>query len=276
MFSTKDNLDWDVVTRDLTYMVDGSTYTVPFKKAHVRTDTNQCVGVTGLQYNVFQNSSLKELIMPSVEEGLLEIVNIGYLGVGQRVFLQAQMAEEFTIAGEQHKGMISLLNAHDGTAALAAGVTSTRVICQNTFSQAMTDMESRLRHGKNLESDASQITAIINYVNEGMAEYSKAVEQLASTKCSVGTVDELIETVFNKPVESVKAANTIKAFYRSGKGNEGKTLYDAVNGFTEYFTHAQGKDDDKRFVSTNFGRNATLSRKAFRSALAMVCVTYDT
>ena len=270
MFATKDQLDWNVVTRDLTYMVDGSTYTVPFKKAHGRTDTNQCVGVTGQEYRVFQNSSLKELIMPAVEEGLLVIDNIGYLGVGQRVFLQARMAEEFRVAGEQHQAMISLLNAHDGTAALAAGVTDTRVICQNTFSMAMKDMSSRLRHGKRLHDEAAQITEIINYVNESMLTYTEAVEQLAVAPCNDTMLEELVSTTYGKPVESVRAFNDIKRLFVSGRGNEGKTLWDGVNGITEYTTHEAGKDDNKRFVSVNFGRNATLNRKAFRTALAMV------
>ena len=172
--------------------------------------------------------------------------------------------------GEEHKGMITLMNSHDGTTALAAGVTDTRVICGNTFAMAMGDMSTRIRHGKNLITDADQITAIMDFINLNMGEYSQAVESLATTKCGVGQMDTLIETVFDKPVESIRAANTIKAFYRNGMGNEGKTLYDAVNGFTEYFTHAQGKDDNARFVSTNFGTNAKMARKAFRSALALV------
>ena len=270
MFATINQLDWNVITRDLTVQVDGQTIKVPFKKAQLRDDTCEVIGVTGKDYRVFQNSDLKDLVMPAVEEGLLTISNIGYLGVGGKVFIQAEMAESFKVVGEEHRGMITLMNSHDGTSALAAGVTDTRVICGNTFAMAMGDMSTRLRHGKNLHNDATQITAIMDFVNEGMRVYGESVEVLASTRCDEAKLDTLIEEVYSKPVASVRATNAIKKYYRRGAGNEGRTLYDAINGFTEYFTHEAGNDDNKRFVSTNFGRNAVLARKAFRTALAMV------
>ena len=269
-FATVDQLDWNVISRDLTVQVDGESIKVPFKKAQLRDDTHQVIGVTGKDYQVFQNSDLKELVMPAVEEGLLTVNNIGYLGVGGKVFIQAEMVGDYTIAGEDHRGMITLMNSHDGTSALAAGVTDTRVICGNTFAMAMGDMSTRLRHGKNLHNDANQITAIMDFVNEGMRVYSESVEALASRRCDETKVVRMIEEVYNKPAESVRATNNIIKFFKSGAGNSGSTLYDAVNGFTEYFTHQAGTDDNKRFVSTNFGRNAVLSRKAFRSALAMI------
>ena len=120
MANFNDTLDWNVITRDLFVMVDGNEVKVPQKVAHLRDDTNEVIGVTGTSYNVFQNSSLRAMIDPAVEEGILEIENIGVIKNGSKVFIQAKMAENFTIAGEETKGMISLLNAHDGTAALAA------------------------------------------------------------------------------------------------------------------------------------------------------------
>ena len=269
MMTTRDNLDWNVVTRDLSYEIDGNTYYVPFKKAHVRDDNNVCVGVTGTSYEVFQNSSLKEFVTPLGEEGLLEIVNMGYLGVGQRVFIQAQMAESFKVAGEEHKGMISLLNSHDGTAALAAGVTDTRVICQNTFAMAMGDMSSKLRHSRGLSDKATQITEVVNFVNERMARFSQDAEILASTKANILMVDHVIEEAYGKPAESVRATNNIRKLFVSGRGNEGKTLWDVVNGVTEFTTHEAGKDN---FASVNFGRLANINRKAMRSALTLAGV----
>lgn len=269
MMATKDNLDWNVGTRDLSYEVDGNTYYVPFKKAHFRDDTNQCVGVTGQSYEVFQNSSLKEFVTPLVEEGILEIVNMGVLGVGQKVFIQAQMTQDFTIVGENHKGMISLLNSHDGTSALAAGVTDKRVICNNTFAMAMGDMSTRLKHSRGLDDKSKQIDAIINFVNERMTMFSEHAEQLASTKSNILMVDHIIEEAYGKPADSVRAANNIRQFYRNGIGTNGETLWDAVNAFTQYTTHEMGKDDS-RFTSVNFGRGAKLNRAAVNAALALV------
>lgn len=265
-----DDLNWDVITRDLTYRVDGLQYTVPGKVAQVRQDTNQVVGITSPSYEVFQNGALKNLVLPAVEEGLLEITNMGVIKNGSRVFIQAQMAQSFTVAGEETKGLITLLNAHDASAALAAGVTSHRVICNNTFAQAMTDMSTRFAHNSRIHDNAANITDIINFVNEGMARYSQAVEVLSSTWLNDTLLDHVIAGAYGKPVETVRAANAIRQFARTGAGNEGKTLWDAVNGVTQYTTHQAVKDDSKRFISANFGRNAEVARRAMNVALALV------
>ena len=47
LMAIQDNLDWNVITRDLSYQVDGNTYYVPNKKVHVRDDDFRAVGVTG-------------------------------------------------------------------------------------------------------------------------------------------------------------------------------------------------------------------------------------
>lgn len=265
-----DDLNWDVISRSLSYTVDKKEYYVPGKVVQVRQDTNEVVGITSPSYEVFQNSALKGLVTPAVEEGLLEITNMGIIKNGSRVFIQAQMAQSFTVAGEETKGMITLLNAHDASAALAAGVTSHRVICNNTFAQAMTDMSTRFAHNSRIHDNAANITDIINFVNDGMARYSQAVEALARTTATEDDLEVIISQAYGKPVETVRAANSIRTFFRTGLGNEGKTLWDAVNGVTQYTTHNAVKDDSKRFISANFGRNAEVARKAMNTALALV------
>ena len=268
--ANSDNLQWDVVTRDLHVNVDGQQISVPGKVAQLRDDTMEVIGVTGTSYNVFQNSALRGMIEPAIEEGLLEIENIGVIKNGAKVFIQAKMSSNFTVAGEETKAMISLLNAHDGTASLAAGVTTERVICSNTFASAMTDMDSRLRHGKDIYTKAQDISAILTFIDEGMKKYQQAVEAIANVKATEADVDTIIGGAYNKDVSSVRAANNIRQFFRSGIGNEGKTLWDAVNGVTQYLTHESQKDESKRFLSTNFGRNSVVARKAMNTALALV------
>ena len=270
MFATKDQLDWNVISRDLHVRVDGLQYNVPGKKAQLRDDTNQVLGITSNSYQIFQNSDLKDFVQPLVGEGLLEIVNIGYLGVGSKVFIQAQMTEGYNIAGEDHKGMITLMNSHDGSAALVAGVTDTRVICGNTFAMAMGDMTTRLRHTMRIHDDAKRITEVIDFVNTNMARYAEHAEQLSLASATEVELEMVVKAAYQKPVENVRAYNNIRRLFYSGKGNEGKSLYDTVNAVTEYTSHAAVKDDGKRFASVNFGRNAVVNRRAMNAALALV------
>ena len=269
-FSSHDTLNWDVVSRDLFVKVNGEEVRVPGKKAQLRDDSHEVIGVTGTSYEVFHNSSLKELITPAVEEGILSIENIGVIKNGARVFIQATMNETYKVAGDETKGMITLLNSHDGTCALGCGTTAIRVICQNTFASALSELDTKIRHGKNIHSEAMSITGITQFIDEGMMKYTQAMEVLASTRVTDEKLDDIIEAVYNKEKESIRAYNTIVQFTRSGIGNEGKTLADVVNGFTQFTTHEMGKEESARFISSNFGRGATLARKAMNTALAMV------
>ena len=137
-FMTKDNLDWNVVSAPLSYTLpNGETREMGNRVVNLRDDNYAQLGIVSPTYEVFQNSSLKNLVAPMLSEGLITIENQGYLGKGSQVFIQARMAEEFRIVGENHVGMLTLMNSHDGGSNLSAGVTDTRIVCSNTFAQAM-------------------------------------------------------------------------------------------------------------------------------------------
>ncbi len=269
-FAEASNLDWNVVSAELSYPTPDGYQTVDNRVALLRTDTFAQIGMVSPTYEIFQNSSLKELVNPMVEEGMLEITNIGEIGGGRKVFIQAKMAQEFVVVGEETQAMLTFLNSHDGCTPLSAGVTSTRVICQNTFAQAMTDMDSRLRHLVGINEKAVTIQETANYVNAGMKKYQEAAEVLSKTMVSGDDMDRILAHAFKKEAAKVRARETIQNLFRNGRGNEGKSLWDAVNGITEYVTHQSKKTTESRFTYANFGAGAEISRRAMDRALAIV------
>jgi hypothetical protein len=110
-FATTDTLSWGVRQLPLTA---GEGIIVPGKVAQVRDDNDAVVGITSPTYEVFQNSQLKELVYPLVDAGQLTIENMGYLGKGEKVFIQCAVADEYKLGNESFKGMITLLNSHNG------------------------------------------------------------------------------------------------------------------------------------------------------------------
>lgn len=270
MFATRNDLNWNVISRDLFVTVDGEEIRVDGKKAQLRDDTNDVLGITSNSYQIFQNSDLKDFVQPLVGEGLLEIVNIGYLGKGNKVFIQAEMVGDYTIAGEDHRGMITLMNSHDGSSALVAGVTDTRVICGNTFSLAMQDMTTRLRHTVRMHDEAARITEVVDFVNSGMRRYAEQAEALSLNRATEVELETVVSAAYQKPVENIRGYNNIRKFFYSGLGNSGSNLYDAVNAVTQYTSHNAMKEEGKRFASVNFGTNAKVNRRAMSAALALV------
>ena len=269
--ATQASLDWNVLACPVSVTLpDGSVREVPNRKVLVRDDNLAQVGVVGGRYEIVQNSVITNLVAPLVSEGLLEVTNQGYIGAGSKVFVQAQMIEEYEIAGETHRAMLTFLNSHDGTSPLAAGVTDTRVVCQNTFAMAMEDMSTRLQHKLGVNDQALKITETLDFVNERMRRYAEAAEVLSSTKATVGQVDRIILEAYGKSEgETVRNRDEIVSRFFAGRGNEGATLWDAFNAITEFNTHASGKTAAARFGYANFGTGASVARRAIDAALAL-------
>jgi len=270
-FMTQDQLDWNVVSAPLTYTLPDGSVKESGRVVNLRDDNYAQLGVVSPSYEIFQNNSLKNLISPMVSEGLLVIENQGYLGKGSQVFIQARMAEEFRIVGEEHRGMLTLLNSHSGGSPLSAGVTDTRVICGNTFAHALKDMSNKIKHDSRMAERALSITETINFVNEGMKKFSEAAEVLATTKANDSLVDQMIRAAYGKKAnETVRSRDRIQDLFRNGRGNEGKTMWDAFNAVTEFVTHEGRKEKRAQFAYANFGTGASLSRRAMDAALALV------
>lgn len=269
--ATQASLDWNVLACPVAVQLpDGTSREVPNRKVLVRDDNFAQVGVVGGRYEIVQNSVITGLVSPLVSEGLLEITNQGYLGGGSKVFIQAQMTQGYEIAGEDHRAMLTLLNSHDGTSPLAAGVTDTRVICSNTFAMAMEGMSTRLQHKLGVNEQALKITETLDFVNERMRRFSEAAEVLSSTKATVGMVDKIILTAYGKKEgDTVRNRDQIVDRFFNGRGNEGSTLWDAFNAITEFNTHASGKTNEARFGYANFGTGASVARRAIDAALAL-------
>lgn len=263
-FAINDSLNWTVSKRTLCYMTADGLQPWNEKQAVVRDDNDVALGVVSPEYELVQNEDLKSLIDPMVSEGVLTVVKQGYLNKGAKVFIQAEVNQEFQVVGENYKGLITLLNGHTGNASVAIGTTATRVICSNTFAMAYKDIGEKFRHSVGVTERVLESTAIINYVNDAMRKYSEYVETLADTKCTATQFKQAVEEIYGKPADKLRDSfvDQLNNLFYNGKGNSGKTMYDAFNAVTEYATHYSRKSSDGRFNYSNFGKGADINRKA--------------
>lgn len=274
-FAVTDNLDWTVSQRPLFYQrANGTVGELPDKVAVVRDDNERCLGVVSSNYETVQNVDLLNLINPMVEEGLLKIENVGHLAHGAQVFAQAKVNQEFQVIGENYNSYITILNGHTGNSSVAIGSTATRVICGNTFSMAYSDISEKYRHNVGVNERVLETTAILDYVNGAMKKYSEFVETLASTKCTQTQFKTALESIYNKPVDKMRESfvQKLNDLFYSGKGNEGKTFYDALNSVTEYASNFSRKTPQGRFQYANFGQGANINRRAMRVLTEMAAV----
>jgi phage/plasmid-like protein (TIGR03299 family) len=274
-FSVTDDLSWSVSKRPLFFQRgNGSISEWPDRVAVVRDDNERCLGVVSPDYEQVQNADLLKLIDPMVQEGLLTLENIGYLKHGAKVFAQAKLNQEYKVIGEDYQGFITLLNGHAGNCSVAIGSTMTRVICGNTFTAAYSDISERYRHSVGVTERVLESAFIIDYINGAMKTYTDYVEKLAGAKCSGAQFKTFIEEVYQKPVDSMrdKFVQQMNNLFYNGKGNEGKTFYDALNSITEYASNYSRKTPEGRFQYAQFGQGARINNRALRAGLEMASV----
>jgi len=272
-FAVTDNLDWTVSKRSLCFMGnDGELVKWPSKVAVVRDDNGKCLGAVSSDYETVQNQDLLKLIQPMVDEGVLTVENMGYLSHGAKVFAQAKINQEFQVIGESYKAYITLLNGHIGNASVAIGPSATRVICGNTFAMAYSGLGEKYRHHVGVNDKVLSSTAILNYVDGAMKKYSQYVDKLATTRCTETQFRNALESIYNKDTKDIRNAKQLTNLFYAGKGNEGKTFYDAFNSITEFASNYSRKSVSGRLNYSQFGQGAAINQRAMSVLTEMAAV----
>ena len=272
-FAITNDLNWKVEQRPLFYSsAEGTPILCPDKVAIVRDDTENFLGVVSRNYETVQNDVLLSKVTPLVEEGVLTIENMGYLNNGAKVFIQAKVAQEFQVLGEDYSSFITILNGHIGNTAVALGTSSYRVICGNTFVMAYRDLGARFRHSEGVNTKVLESKEIINYVNSAMEIYSKQAETLASSTCTIGNFHKALEKIHGKEISQLRNVEMLNNLFYGGKGNEGRTYYDAFNAITEFGSNNSRRTSDGRFNYVNFGTGAKVNQKAMEVLTELAAV----
>ena len=271
-FAVTNDLNWTVSKRPLFFTgTDGKPVQWDQKVAVVRDDNDRGLGTVSPDYEIVQNSTLLSLINPLVEEGLLKIENIGHLQHGATVFVQAKVQSEFQVVGESYRSYITFLNGHVGNKSVAIGTTTYRVICGNTFALAYSDISEKFRHQQGVNEKVLETQAVSNYVNACMDKYAKQVERLACRNCEGSDLREAIDRIFGERFDDAKK-DRIRTLFHNGRGNEGRSFYDAFNAVTDFTSHEVRKTSKAQFQYVNFGSGARINEKAFRVLTEMATV----
>jgi phage/plasmid-like protein (TIGR03299 family) len=274
-FAMHDKLDWEVSKRQVCVLgADGNFQPIEGKMATVREDNDRVLGIVSNDYEVFANSDLKGIIQPLVDEQVLTVVNQGYLNHGRKVFVQAQIAKDYQVVGEDYRGMITLLNSHDGTTTVSLGTTMVRVICSNTFTSVMKKLTEKFRHSQGVTERVLNTTTIVDYVDGAMQKYAEHAETLAGARCTPLDFARAVGQIYQQPVDKMRDSfvSQLNNLFYNGKGNEGRTMYDCFNAITEHATHYSRKSEAARINYSQFGRGANISRRALAVLSEMATV----
>ena len=281
------NLDFDVSLSDLTTK-DGIP--VSMKKAVIRTDTHDVLGVVGDRYQPIQNRECFAFLDAVVADGDLRYHTAGALRKGEKIWLLAKLPGRIRVRSSQDvsEKYLLLSNSHDGTSCLRVFFTSIRVVCANTL--AVADREGlgeglSIRHQGNLVSKIRQAREVLGIAARYFDDLEGHFDRMARHLPTYAQVSTYFKTLVPDPEEGnpARAQNVrdeLFRLYESGQGQDipeirGSTwaAFNAVTEYVDHFRPTRAKTDfdraANRLESAWFGSGSRMKIQAFQLALEM-------
>ena len=269
-------LNWTVREESLT---TESGIIIPQQKAIIRDDTNTVLSVHGEGYYPYQNHQLIELLDKVSQQVGLPIHKGGMFGDGKKVFIQLK-SNDLKLGTDRVEGFITGVNSFDGSTSLAFGPSNITISCQNTFFAAFRNMDTKVRHTKNMVMRVDEICRGLERVIEEEAVMFEDIKQMADTKMTKENQEWVSRLLFNIEREvnlndekalSTVTRNKLSRFEIDLNGElkeKGDSLWGLFSGVTKYTTHSMTKGDNSE--NKMFGVYGQRERNIFKQLVEMV------
>lgn len=263
---------------------------IPTRKAVVRSDSGDVLGVVGNSYVPVQNYRAFGFLDAVVVDGSLRYHTAGALGKGERVWMLAKLPDDIRVKGSDDitEKYLLLSNSHDGSSSLRVHFTPIRVVCANTLAIAARRGRGQgvsIIHKGDLAAKVRQAQEVLGFAKRFYDDVQEQIERLARHYPSPRQLEEYFQQVYpDSPAgPSTRARNIRDEFLRlfeHGIGHDmpeiRHTTWTALNAVTEYVDHyrsTRGKSEhdraSHRLESAWFGSGARLKERAWELALQM-------
>jgi phage/plasmid-like protein (TIGR03299 family) len=242
-------LNWTVREEDIQ---TASGIIISDKKAIVRNDNNSVLAVHGNGYQPYQNHQLIELLDKVSQQIGLPIHRGGSFGNGEKVFIQLK-SEDFKMGNDRIEGYITGVNSFDGSTSLAFGPSNITISCMNKFFAAFRNLDTKVRHTKNMVMRIDEICRGLENVLQEEKELFANIERLSDIRIGEKDQDWVSRILFNieKDVDlnkiddlSTVTRNKLTQFYVDLNGElkgKGDNLWGLFSGVTKYTTHSMNR-----------------------------------
>lgn len=194
---------------------------VPDRRAVVRQDTNQVLGVVGTTYKPVQNRQCFGFMDAIVSEGAVQYHTAGALGKGERIWMLAKLPDEIRVKNSDDitEKYLLLSNSHDGSSSLRVHFTPIRVVCANTL--AIAERKGRgqgisIIHKGDLHAKVQQAQEVLGLAKQVYEGVEERIKRLAYHYPSQRQLEEYFKFVYPDPAtgETTRAKNIRQEFAR--------------------------------------------------------------
>ncbi len=289
-------LDWQVEKRLIQYnLTDGGIRSFPNQYVLTRLDNESPLSVVGKDYQSIQNVDAFDMFDNlTFIGGMAEYIRAGCTKEGQKIFIEAKLTgDNIRIKqGDEIEKRIYLWNSHGGDSFKIFFVPF-RLTCQNQLTGMFTanvykqNTNSkkevtgvRIIHKGNVRNKMDEAQKIINQAiihfeaAQAVFQYMEAKDVSETQAKTFYKLLTLTKGETNGEVTSTRVHNQreeMLTLFKSGKGNRGKTLWDAYNGATEWSDHKRSlKHDTEKEENRFFGSGKSFKQRALTLATETV------
>ena len=266
--------------------LDGKAVTQ--RKAVVRSDTGEVLGVVGNSYVPVQNHQAFSFLDGVAGDGGVRYHTAGALGNGERVWMLAKLPSEIRVkdSDDVTEKFLLLSNSHDGSSALRVFFTPIRVVCANTLGVAERKGRGQgvsITHKGDLNAKVQEARTILGIADRFFTNLSGHMDHLASVYPTRQQLNVYFESLYpdteGKPNTRAKnIRGELFQLFEHGRGQNIQstrlTMWSAFNAVTEYVDHhrsTRGRNEfereSRRLESAWFGSGAHVKARAWELAL---------
>ena len=244
----------------------------------VRTDTQALLGVVSKQYEIVQNDSLLRMAEFIREEVDMDCVIV--LSNGSKVCFTATLrgAETDIVPGDTVKRRIVGYLGHDGKTGCGAKFTNIRVVCQNTLTAALSESgaHSSITHKNGANNNFDALINSIDVARQDFVTECDLMREFSRASLGIDGFRDFVDKVYNiDEDQAFRKRDKLQAAFLRGYGSQyaPASIWNAVNAITQVETSTRGTTAAKgraQFARGTFGAGASISKKAFAVASAMI------
>jgi phage/plasmid-like protein (TIGR03299 family) len=268
-------LNWEIKKEQFTHPTGLITDHYGIFRYDYGSDTpTSCLGSVKGRYTELSNFDLADTIVKATASLNIDTNRGGELQGGRKVFLQAQLPDEY-VGKSGVKRWVTVLNSHDGSSSISFGSTNTVVICENTFHAAHKD-GSKFRHTVSSKERIDQAILDFRQTIQADEKLFKTFHIMAEKKPNEHVVKMAIDAMFGKDITkstaqeiSTRRKNQIKQFadaYDIERQLEGDTVWGLFNAVTRYTNHMASTTDRDQFLMT--GTGAQINNNSYSAIMA--------
>lgn len=232
-----------------------------------RSDTGEIINVAKDSYEVFGNreaAELVELILEStVTSGGVKFETGGSLKGGSLIWYLARLNQPVEVKGDTSPiyPYLSVLNAHDGSAALRLLKHNIRIVCWNTWQAAEREgVTFAFRHTQSIRDRVDDARKVLLEAQDEAESWAKYASEHLMVPIEDAQFKEFLELYVPMPptgaisdrVENnvLSTRGAIAGFYHSAScASVAGTVYGALQATTEYLDHGRAYRTPDTYLS---------------------------